>query len=583
MKKFRIAVSVILVLALISAAAPVCLASGERSVSFFVATDIHVNPTELYGSIEDKITTDIPMFEHVSPQGQMNAESEAIVNVLLREFAESSEDILLLSGDLSWGNLEAHKILADKFRAVEQETGKSIFVICGNHDINTADGSDAVNGGTTMADFKEVYADFGYNEALNVHDTSCSYAVNLNDGYRLIAVDSCVHGKSDGAFSESVLSWTEAQAASAKADGMIPIVIMHHSLVPHFSVQPMTDNYEQAAQRLADCGIEYVFSGHMHANDISLSVTDSGNSIYDIMTDALLSYPNAYRVAHFSENTAELKTEYVTEIDTDDLPAGFTDAQLEYINSDFHGYAYGFFEAGMSAWLQKYIGSASKVAPILGVEKGTEAYDTLDRLMGIIGNSLKLPVYDDGSTPGVNDSIEEIAATMGYELPETEYDYTYKLVAKIMGGFFAGDGEFSADDVEIQLLYTILKGAISDALGTLLADGIMPEGLGELLEAVGAPLPTGTDLSGHFVSETAKLLFMRTAGNFAVASIIGPLLEGGIIKDYCEPTDLDVTLDGQAGADTVTAPLTLLARITMVIESILVFVITHLGTVKMYK
>ena len=88
-----------------------------------------------------------------------------------------------------------------------------------------------------------------------------------------------------------VLSWVEEQAAKAKADGQYLVGMMHHSALEHFKNQGVpgggnlvVENYREISAKFADWGIKTIFTGHVHASDISEAVTDKGSKIYDIET-----------------------------------------------------------------------------------------------------------------------------------------------------------------------------------------------------------------------------------------------------------------------------------------------------------
>ena len=83
--------------------------------------------------------------------------------------------------------------------------------------------------------------------------------------------------------------------------------MMHHSLLPHYELQPMIDLWRFYAGWFANHGILTVITGHIHANDISASVSDCGNTVYDIQTGALIASPNTYRELTFSGGADRLQ------------------------------------------------------------------------------------------------------------------------------------------------------------------------------------------------------------------------------------------------------------------------------------
>ncbi len=539
-KSFKVTISILLCLSLLVPSLYV-FAEDDNALKITVASDTHFQCAEDAGEfvIDPENTEYIEgllnekMFSNCTIQGQMNYESTAIVQKMLDEFSSSDDEYLLISGDLTCGKRQSHIEFAEMLKKAEEESGKKIFVVCGNHDCDDEDFEKYIS----IDEFKEIYADFGYNEALTKHETSGSYTYDLDDNYRLLAIDSCIYGADDGEINGSVYAWIEEQVEKAKEDSKTLVAMMHHSILPHFEIQPMIDGYENLASQFADWGINFVFTGHIHANDISMTVSDNGNVLYDIQTGALITYPNAYRRVVLNNGTVDISSQYITEIDTSLLPDGFSDEQLSLIESDFASYSYQFFEAGMCKWLNRYIGSAGKVGKLLKFEQGSAEYELLDDIMRNIGVSLSLPIYDDGSTPGVIDSIEEIAAAGGCTLPESDYERIYQVVAVIYGGFYHGDEDESVKENEYPLLYDCLKSVLAYTLAGVSFSSYALSDYGEMLEKAGY-----SKEFGNLVSDIAQVNFEKSEADILVSAILEKVT-AGIIDDYSEPADINVTLD----------------------------------------
>lgn len=562
--------SLLLAAVLLLCAFTPAVSAADSSFSLFVASDLHMTDAKSYGSLASHTKLpDNALYPHATMQGQAEAESEAIVKAMLKNFASSDEQILLIGGDLCDGTISTHKAIAALFSAFEKSTSKKIFVIPGNHDVEAESGEKA-----SISDFKSIYAEFGYNEALSVEPTSGSYTADLGGDYRLLAVDSCIYGKDDGQITKTVYDWIVCESAKAKADGKHLIALMHHNLLPHYSLQAnlVSDKTGEIAktssiaQEFADLGIKYVLTGHLHANDISEATSKSGNRVYDILTGSLTTSPNAYRRITFSDTAVTVKTRYVTSIDTSDLPQGYSDAQLSLIQSDFPAYSKGFFEAGMILWLDRYLGDAAKVARYLKIEEGTPAYAALDKVMAVVGESLKLPIYETKATPEKNDSVEEIANGAGVSLPKSSYSYPYQVVAAIMHAFYAGDGSITSDSIEVKLIKYILAGCVSYAFGTILT---LPDlsAAKPLFKALGF---FEADLRAALVSESAKQTFANNAAEKVIGAAAEPLL-CSLTQDAYAPGDLNETLDSYGTASAFTpgsAPITLFSRIFSILSEI---------------
>lgn len=526
--------AVILVAVLILSAVPLYVFANGNNLKICVASDLHLKPLSLCGPVPVGEGDDI--FYHATKQGQMNYESTAIIKSFLKAFDESEEEILLLPGDLTDGNRASHAEMVALLSQAESK-GKRVYVICGNHDIE----AESTENNIDYKEFRQLYGAFGYDEAVAVDEGSASYTADLNGDYRLLAVDTCYDGKDEGRIDDRLMTWIKAQAQAAAGDGKHLVAMMHHNVLPHMGGMSVLSSsffggsYMKVAEQLADLGIKYVFTGHIHANDITETDTKKSGKLYDIMTGSLITYPNAYRKVVFTAAEVNVKTDYVTTIDTSDLTQGYTDAQLQLLQSDFPSFSKGYFYAGIKLWIHRMIGSAQKIASVLDIEEESALYGVIDKIMSVIGKSLALPLYDEYNTPDA-DSIQEIAAAAGYTMPESDYNSVYEVAGDIFSAFFAGEEGFSVNDTEPSILFAALKGCISYALGQYSQ---------MLLSADGAKL-TGI---------LAKLAYADSLPNKLFSTLVDPLLES-VISDAYTPGDLNVTLeaysvngsDGEYGA-----------------------------------
>ncbi len=524
----------------------------DDGIKFTVASDTHLQALE--GSVLPEMNEENAEysegmlnreeFYYAAQQGQMNYESTAIIKSMLADFAASDSDILLIAGDLTNGKRQSHLEMAQLLKNVEQ-SGKRVYVINGNHDCDEEKDDIYID----ADEFKTIYADFGFNEALERDENSASYTADLSDKYRLIAIDSCIYGKDDGEITDAKLEWITAQAKKAESDGKQLVAMMHHSLLPHFYVQPMIKKYSKFADKFSELGINVVLTGHIHANDISSAVAKNGKTIYDIQTGSLITAPNAYREITLSASSADVKTKYVAKIDAADLPSGYSVQQLERISTDFTGYASDIFEAGVCRWLNRYIGSAGKVGKMLKLEKGSKGYALVDKIMKNIGNALNMPIYDDGSTPGKLDSIQEIARAGGSDIPQSDYIMPYQLAAKVMGSFYAGDEEKQLEAGELDILFLCIKSVLAQALTDL--------GFGDFNSLCESLL--GVSAEKAMVSAKSRAFYSdKLAIKLAHALIIS--LTDGLTSDLSEPADLNVTLDLSIRAQN-TVPLTFFEKL----------------------
>lgn len=331
-KSLALILSAILVFSVIPTA--VLAADAENgNLTFGVMSDLHYYPRSLMGS-------SINEFIKVSKLSSSTSYlSEALLDAALAEYKIQAKEkglkYIIVPGDLSRnGEYEALKALAEKLKAFEEETGVQVLVINGNHDINNANASRFSNGKfsstryTKPEEFRELFADFGYDLADSFYTPpsgekagQLSYAATLEGGYRLIAIDGGCYssdstsdgeefGETRGAFSEGVQKWVLNETKKAKTKGLTVIGMTHFNLVEHYKNEDCTmqafviDDWQEISEKLANAGMHYAFTGHLHFHDISQLTSDEGETLTDCSTASLVNYPNYFRVVNM-DNTSD--------------------------------------------------------------------------------------------------------------------------------------------------------------------------------------------------------------------------------------------------------------------------------------
>ncbi len=310
---------------MVSVSAAESPARQEETLKIATLSDTHYLSPDMIKDTEDFQT-------HLNSDRKMFAESDAFLTALLDTIKEDDPDVLLISGDLTKdGEKEGHEALAEKLEAFREEEMPDlhIYVTAGNHDLNnsnamnfnTEDGVAVPAGRTTQEDFKEIYADITYNDETVIatfqpeegkQGGGLSYVARPKDGFTIISIDSARYSadntdsgmdehETSGAISADLEQWVLEQIAAAKQRGDTVIGMEHHGLIPHFSMEPdilpmyLVNDYERLSKEFADAGMQYVFTGHMHANDIASLTTEQGNTLYDIETGSVVTYPSPAR------------------------------------------------------------------------------------------------------------------------------------------------------------------------------------------------------------------------------------------------------------------------------------------------
>jgi len=273
----------------------------------------------------------------------------SVLDKVFADLLNEAPDLLLVTGDITnHGEKQSHLGFIEKLRTL-QDRGTRILVVPGNHDINIPDAK-AYRGdkaspteSISKEEFEELYASFGYSDALKRDETSLSYLSQITDSVWFLCFDTNRYREhrtssiTGGRILPQTMSWALDILHEAKEKGITVLGMMHHGLVEHllyqstFYPQYLIDDWEKNADLLADAGLKAVFTGHFHANDVTKRTSPAGNAIYDIETASLAQYPFAYRIMTLGDNKLSIESRFVTSIPgKSDLVASYKD-KLESI------------------------------------------------------------------------------------------------------------------------------------------------------------------------------------------------------------------------------------------------------------
>ena len=334
-----------------------------------VITDIHV--------YDQSLGTSGSAFETaVGRDRKMIAESYAIFESALNSIKNSEQSMLFITGDLTKdGEKISHLKVAEMLREFEK-TGKKTFVIPGNHDINNYLAS-AYSGDNKIPtekisaeDFSSIYAEFGFIEAIARDPNSLTYVCEPETGLWVVGIDACKYQentesstKVGGRITTESLNWITNKIKEGKSKGKKVVVLMHHGILEHFPGMKavftdfIIDDYELIRTKFMESGVNLVFTGHHHAQDIAV-YSDGKKILFDCQTGASLSYPCSYRYVNIAQN------------DVVDIQSyRVLSANYDTKGKDFQEYAYLFLKEGVPAianyYITQYLGLSQEQSQIL--------------------------------------------------------------------------------------------------------------------------------------------------------------------------------------------------------------------------
>lgn len=354
-KLIRRALALVLSAAVLSACAsapqplpPLELPAAGSPLRLAVATDIHFLPRSVVreGTAFTKA--------YAGGDGKMIQYIPELLEVLVQELLEDPPSAVLLTGDLTLnGERVGHLELAQRLLPLRQ-AGIPVLVIPGNHDIQNAfasgynrDKSYSVRT-VTAEEFAEIYAEFGYGQAVSRDDASLSYVYPLSEDLWAVMLDTNKYrrdGKlsipeNSGSLLPETLNWLEKELKEAQKKGVEVISATHHSLLDESRLTEgyTLDNADEVLELYQQYDVRVNFSGHVHIQNIAVEDL-GGRPFYDIATSSYAVYTNQYGLADYLPG--ESLSYHTKEADMEGWAARTGSQNQELL--DFENYSYQFF------------------------------------------------------------------------------------------------------------------------------------------------------------------------------------------------------------------------------------------------
>ena len=295
--------------------------------------------------------------EYLDNDRKLLKESTEILEEAFKFIDKTDADFVLVPGDLTKdGEKSGHVKMAEYLQRI-RESGKEVFVVPGNHDINNPEafrysGHEKERVQTVTPDeFSQIYTSFGYGRALLRDEHSLSYVAEPVKGLWILGMDACRynenpiegHPVTGGKFSKETLKWLEDVLEEGIRQNKTMIAFMHHGVLEHYSKQKkfygedVVDNHRKVSSLLAVNGVRLVFTGHYHAQDITMKTFGKDNYLLDIETGSLVTYPCPIRVVHISDSQdLTVSSHFIENIPS--IP-DFKEYSKNYVHSGISGIA----------------------------------------------------------------------------------------------------------------------------------------------------------------------------------------------------------------------------------------------------
>lgn len=322
-----------------------------------IASDLHYLSDDLF-SLDNKIYTKA----NLTSDGRYQEKDNQIIDMLIDKVKKESPQYLVLTGDLSFnGEKKSHLVLKDKLSELLDKT--KVLVIPGNHDTFYNSKSyinDEVHSCDTITidEFKDIYKEFGYSNALYKDEVSASYVYPLSDNYWAFMLDTTLnrynyyYGEliTGGEIEASTISWMEDILKKAKDNNIKVLSFTHHNLLTHnplFETFYTLRNADEIINLYQKYNVLLNFSGHLHIQSIK-----SKDKFYDISSVSLLDYGNRVGKLEIYQDGYFYHADKVSD-------------EKDFIEASFSCFYNKYYQKIINSNLEKYGNDAIKVSDLL--------------------------------------------------------------------------------------------------------------------------------------------------------------------------------------------------------------------------
>ncbi len=420
---------------------------------FAVLSDLHIKAESFYDD-EDS-------FEYYSNMDKMIHLSEAIVKSIVDDLVKQEGlEAVFVTGDMTEdGDLTSHHAARDILKRLVDNDIK-VFVINGNHD---GVRNPSHIGHMAMAhEIKETYWEMGYKDALVRDSNSLSYTADINDNFRVIAIDNDEYYNTETEEDKPgidlrLIEWVKTQVRQAEEDGKTPLAIAHHPLHNHWAGamgsvlkgvgHEPNENAANLGDALADNNCNYIFVGHMHGQSVSQYISQEGNTLYQVLTAATVYLPAAYRYLEFSEKTTKISTAYVENLNMDYVSELNSGERRQLLQNDFRSYARQHLSRGLMHSLDP-----ERILNMIGFPDNMSALR--DLLEDLMEGFINMPIYESNDYISLQEIIEIYG---GQDLRQSEYENMIEIISFFVETINKGDQNVKMDSIELEIFEQAIK------------------------------------------------------------------------------------------------------------------------------
>lgn len=211
--------------------------------------------------------------------------SAQIFATTIKHLRKTKPDIVLIAGDLtSNGEAQSAQYVANGLKQL-RKAGIKTYVVPGNHEINNPEArsfsgnQEHLTDRISPAEFKNIFAYDGYEQATTTDAASLSYLVQPSKKLWLLMLDSNRYEQNaslsksiqDGYFNKRTLKYIQQTLTAVKKAHATVIPVMHHTALVHANLAGnfALANHVTFDKILRANDVDLTISGHMHAPSIT--------------------------------------------------------------------------------------------------------------------------------------------------------------------------------------------------------------------------------------------------------------------------------------------------------------------------
>ncbi len=512
MKKVIKIIACGLILCAILASGVACKDKNEKGVEngplkIAVLSDLHIMTEEEVGDPSYD-----SFIEYSLGKQTMLYLSEAIFKSAVDELIENKPDVVLFSGDLTQnGSKKSIDLVIEQFHKLEQ-AGIRVFTTSGTTDF----AKDAVlctesgieeDESIEIEDFPVLFNDFGYAEAVSRDEDTFSYVVDLNDDYRLLVMEyASVYDYTYHRtrmivdrmpeITEGTMDFIEKNMERAQDDKKEMLVLtyfpINNSVGDYIGYNTKRyvvayKEHEYLEDMFSFYGTKYIFSGHMHTQNVLAIKDNQYGDLYDYTTGSVCCYPLPIRYFTETEEGLTEETKSLSGIREEYLPSYLTDAEKTAVTTDFLAFSKSYVKKAIFDRLESmldYMGveNGNFLRILYGLEffpsdddidinisraaNDPDAVEFGRRMRCIYDTTVNMPLYGENS-------VESRCLAHGRTMPKINYSTIGDFLAEVMCDIYSGAVHITSESDEAVafrfMAYSMIEVALEQDLGEIFA------------------------------------------------------------------------------------------------------------------